>query len=690
MRRFIFFILFSIVLFQLKCQIDTSAVWDFDKQNELYDNLESILEEKMEETVEENDYADDVSDFLQFENGKIDINRLTPEMATSILQLTDYQYYQLQLYIAEHGRLASVYELYAIEGFDRSSVERILPWVQVTLNREMGSFKASWRYGKHRLLLRYGRVLEKQAGYREESKTHYLGGPDRLAFRYAFAGSDVVSLSFSGEKDAGEEFFKGTQKQGFDFYSFHFAVKNLKLLRYAVVGDYKLNFGQGLVVGSGLMGGRSAGVAGCRKFTTGIRAVSPLNEGDFLRGVAVELGNAEYNGTLFYSHQFYDGALVASDLEPEDCFFQGSLSVSGFHRTVSELEKKNVLRNRLYGFHFQCNKRILRIGIQGIRTEFVYPVSANEAWYRKYDFSGKDNSNLGVDYQLILKKSVLFGEVAFDQGGHGAVLQGVLSELNPKVKVSSVFRYYDPHYMALNSNGFGVNSRTHNEIGLYTAESFVLGRSAELFLYQDFYYFPWLVYGTDNPSYGFQLAAKLSATLGRYAKLAFRYDYRNKEKNMKGERLSLIQCVNRHRMHLVLTIAPYSFLNLKTEADYVLNTSFLNDYNKNGWLFFQDVDLSLNHLGLDVKLRVAYFDTDTYEERIYAYEKDLLYSFTSVSHYGTGIRGYFLLKYRYDFFEVWLRIARTFYLHKQTVGSGQEEVNAPHKTELKLQCCFGF
>lgn len=690
MRRFFAYILFFTLVMQVKCQVDTSMVWDLDRQNEWYDNIEAILEEKQEETGEESDYADEVSDFLLFEYGKIDFNALTPEIATTVLQLTDYQYYQLQLYIANYGRLVSVYELYAIEGFDRSDVERILPWGRINPQPKSGSFKDCWQYGRHRLLLRYGRILEKQAGYQKEVNNRYLGSPDKLAFRYAFTGSDVVSIALSGEKDAGEEFFKGTQKQGFDFYSFHFAVRNLKFLRYAVVGDYKLNYGQGLVVGNSLMGSRGSGVEGCRKFTTGIRAVSPLNEGEFFRGVAVELGNASYNGTLFYSHQFFDGTLVPRDESEADEFFQGSLSVSGYHRTLAEVEKKNVLRNRLYGFHFQCNRRILRVGIQGIRTEFLYPVGANETWYRKYDFSGKGNSNLGIDYQLILKKSVLFGELAFDQGGHGAVLQGVVATLNPKVKVSSLFRYYDARYLALNSGGFGVNSRNRNEVGLYAAESFVLGRVSELFLYQDFYYFPWLIYGTDNASYGYQLAVKLGVAVGRHAKLSFRYNYKNKEKNMKGEKTNLIQLTDRHSVKCALTLSPLSFLSLKTELDYILNCSHSINYNKNGWLLFQDVDFSLSRIGLDVKCRLAYFDTDSYEERIYAYEKDLLYSFTSSAHYGTGVRGYFLLKYRYDFFEIWLRIARTFYLYRETIGSGSETLECPHKTELKLQCCFTF
>ncbi|MBL0144814.1 MAG: hypothetical protein IPP48_02690 [Chitinophagaceae bacterium] len=49
-----------------------------------------------------------------------------------------------------------------------------------------------------------------------------------------------------GEKDAGEQFFKGNQKQGFDFYSTHLFARNIGIVKALALGDFTVNMGQGL------------------------------------------------------------------------------------------------------------------------------------------------------------------------------------------------------------------------------------------------------------------------------------------------------------------------------------------------------------------------------------------------------------------------------------------------------------
>ena len=56
-----------------------------------------------------------------------------------------------------------------------------------------------------------------------------------------------MSIGFTMEKDAGEEFFKGKQSTGFDFYSAHCYIRNLGILKSLAIGDYHVSFGQGLI-----------------------------------------------------------------------------------------------------------------------------------------------------------------------------------------------------------------------------------------------------------------------------------------------------------------------------------------------------------------------------------------------------------------------------------------------------------
>ena len=76
----------------LTAQQDTTAT-PLDLQELLFERLENdfnIVEESA-------DYADELEEMWQTRN--INLNDLSPEVAYNILQLTDYQYYQLKLYI---------------------------------------------------------------------------------------------------------------------------------------------------------------------------------------------------------------------------------------------------------------------------------------------------------------------------------------------------------------------------------------------------------------------------------------------------------------------------------------------------------------------------------------------------------------------------------------------------------------
>lgn len=670
----------------LHAQIDTTTHFD-DFESEIIDNLEQFLEENDEEV----DYSDELSELLANKGQKIDLNALSVEMAMSILQLTDYQYYQLQLYIEQYGALVSVYELFAVEGFSADDVQKLLPYVEVKPpNRRERPFRNFFRSARQELLLRYGQILERQAGYDETRASHYLGSPPRLMFRYTFSSQDHFSFGLSGEKDAGEALFKPPQRAGFDFYSMHVAVKNIGVLRTAVLGDYKLNLGQGLVVGAGLLGGKGSGVGNIRKFYTGVRPTTAMNEGVFFRGAAVEVGNARYNGIIFYSHRFYDGKIFYAE-EDDARFFDGSLTFNGFHRTEGEVEKKNALLNRVYGVNFQMNRRIFRLGLRAVKTDFSASVVPKDLLYKKYAFSGSGNCNFSADYQLIIKKSVLFGEYALSRNFAPAILQGVIFELDPRAKFVALFRYYDKRYQALNSAAFGENSPNQNEIGGYIAGNFVLGKRTELFIYGDFYAFPWLKFSVDKPSIGYDLSAQLSIDISRNTKLIARYRYRCKEQNLKTEQNFLqIQPFHKHKFKLSMTTTSVANLKLKTEFNLVYNSSQLADYQKVGYLFFQDISYTLPRIGLQFVGRFALFDTDSFEERISAYEQDLLFSFSSNTYFYQGVRGYLMIKYGYRFFDFWIRLSRTFYANRVENGSGLDLISSAGKTELKCQLFFKF
>ncbi|MBP5613230.1 MAG: proline dehydrogenase family protein, partial [Bacteroidales bacterium] len=80
---------------------------------------------------------------------------------------------------------------------------------------------------------------------------YYEGGPDYLLLKCQYRCGDMFHAGVTLEKDVGESFFRASNRQGFDFSSFHLMYRGDGVLRQAFIGDYQVQFGQGLAMGMG-------------------------------------------------------------------------------------------------------------------------------------------------------------------------------------------------------------------------------------------------------------------------------------------------------------------------------------------------------------------------------------------------------------------------------------------------------
>jgi hypothetical protein len=173
-----------------------------------------------------------------------------------LVLLTDIQITAILNYRDKLGNFISIYELQSVPYLDLETIKAILPYVRV--NSDISQFQVKLHdellRGDYTILLRGQQILEEQKGYTPSDSTYptrYLGSPLGLYFRFRYQYGTKLSYGITGQKDPGEEFFKGSQRQGFDFYSFHFYYTGNKFLKALALGDYELKFGQGLIVAHG-------------------------------------------------------------------------------------------------------------------------------------------------------------------------------------------------------------------------------------------------------------------------------------------------------------------------------------------------------------------------------------------------------------------------------------------------------
>jgi DNA uptake protein ComE-like DNA-binding protein len=668
-------------------------------------NDESLIEDRIENIAENTDTELDYTELAEtlnyFKENPVNLNNTNAEELKKLIFLDDLQINDLLNYIANNGQLQTVYELHFVNGFNNSLIYKILPYIIVEkMDKHTSlSFKDIFKYGKNSILLRYQITTEKQLGYASASDTvlvtnpnqRYLGNAAKIFTRYAFNYKDVVKFGFTADKDPGEEFFKGSQPNGFDFYSAYAAIKNIGVVKSLVIGDFQVQFGQGLVLWTGLGMGKSSSAINLKKFAQGIKPYASANETGFLRGAGLSLGFKNIDISVFYSNKKNDANLIVSDTLSQENQYITSLQQTGYHRTSSELSDKNVMRETLIGSHLSFKHEYFKIGATVYHSVFSIPLNKETAWYHKFDFQGKENTVAGIDYNYLSYPFLFFGESALSSGGGMAFVNGLQVKLDPRFALSMIYRSYQKEYQNLKSAAFGENSLNANEKGLFTGVEVGISAKWTAFAYVDFYTFPWLKYLTDAPSNGSEYLLKLNYHYSRRLELYFQYRQKNRMKDAPSAFITkYVENVKKQNLRLNIAYTISDNLSIQNRIEFVENKYVSGDAH-HGFLIYQDLSYQFKQLPLRLSTRYALFDTDTYDDRLYAYESDVLYAFSVAASYYKGSRFYIMAKLDLNnSIDIWLRYSVSYYNNKKTISSGLDEIQGSSKSEIKMQLMMKF
>lgn len=676
-----------------------------EKKDPVNDDATEQKIENITETINQGSTSDKEVDFTTlldklnlYKEHPLNLNSASREDLQGIILLNDLQIQALLDHIEKFGKLISLEELQSIDGFDLETIHHILPFVKVN-NLESNpplNLKEMLAKGRNTFFIRYTQILEEQKGFSPNDEsigdTHrYYGSSAKIYARYRYTFNDRISFGITGEKDPGEEFFKGSQKQGFDFYSAHLFYSGAGWLKSLALGDFQVQYGQGLVLLSGLAFGKSADVLNIKKNTRGIVPYASADENLFMRGGAVSLGHKKIRLDLFYSNHRIDGNLQLKDtLTNEDII--SSFDASGYHRDSSELANKHSIGKTISGGHLQYTGKKLSVGITGYSTLFSNNLVKTSHPYNQFDFSGSRNTNAGIDYTYIFGNVNFFGEIGRSDNGGMAILNGILASLDQNVAVSILHRHYDKDYQALESNALAENSNVVNEDGLYFGIQLRPTRSFLLNAYYDQFKFPWLRFSADAPTSGKEYLAQLTYTPSKTFEAYFKIKQQNKPANITADThpISNQNDVEQVNYRFNVSYAVTSSISLANRVEYVTYKKGDNAEEK-GIAVYQDLNYQPFKSRYSFSLRYALFDTDTYNTRVYVYESDVLYAYSIPSYYYRGNRFYVTLHYKLiRGIDMWLRYATTVYDNQKTVGSGLDQINGNQKSEVKAQIRFQF
>ncbi len=644
--------------------------------------IEAIIESQLDKIDEQTDVALIIEDLEGFIENPININATSASELSRLYILNDVQINKLLEYLASFGPAYSIFELKTVDGFTPNLLQKIEPFIQFGPREEKQKFGDAFQYGKNQLMLRTLGNVQEARGYKlnDEGEKPYEGNQYKYYTRYKYEAQDQFSAGFTAEKDQGESFFSGSNKKGFDFYSAHVSLKINKTFEQVTVGDFLVRAGQGLVLWQGYTTGKSENILSISKTNQGIRPSTAVDENLFFRGVATSFNFGKAKVSIFYSQKNDDGNKEGTD---STGYFVTSLQTSGYHRTNSEIEDKNSVRNTNFGGIFSWTFSNLKVGATLIHQQLNMPLVPASQLYNQFRFRGTENLTGGVDYTFNKGKYQFFGEAAMSKSKGKAIVQGAIVNLNDQFSFSLLYRHFDKNYQSLWANTFAEGSNISNESGLYFGTKILPVKFVTLSVYSDLYKSPWINYATAAPSTGWDALTQASVVLSR--KVDFYVRYKNEEKEVKfiqDERYVNLPVQNQKlRLHI----------NYKYSEKIILKTRFEHAAYKglekeNGFLIFQDIQFRPTKIPVNVTARIAYFKTDSYYSRIYAYENDLLYTFSIPSFYGNGFRTYLNLSYKISKnIDCWFKIANTSWNDRDVISSGYNEISGNNKTELKFQ-----
>ena len=690
--------------------------------------LNQLLIEQVERLAEDSDEDIDFEDLLEnyifFSENPVNINSAEVMQLVELHLLNVFQYEELQKYRRYYGDFMFLDELEMVEGFDEQTLAIIRP--VVCIEKDQSSDKLTLnkmaRYGKHQIVGRYEQILEKQQGYQPiddsallaKPNSRYLGSPQKYQLKYTYNYRNKIRAGFVLEKDAGEIFFTDKvcdtiQKllgdkfyRGFDFVGFHLYAKDLGPVKAAVLGDYQLAFGQGLTLWSGMSFGKAGSGSSVMKQGRGITPKGSASEYAFMRGAAVTLGSGPFSGTLFYSNRMIDANISVVDTIENEAELVSSLQETGYHRIIGEILDRHAIRQQVVGGHLAYAIAHFEVGYTAHHTWLSAPLELKPSHYNKYYFQGKSLTNQGIDFKFVKGKYALFGEAAMSMNFDSTALrqaQGPLAfaglvglTVKPAgyLNFTLMYRDYGKAYQNLMSNAFGEGSRNQGQRGIYLGVEAAPAPYWNILAYVDQFQFTWLTSQVNALSRGHDYYLRVSHSFNRRTHAYLQFRSKTKMKNSTDafvfSHYPIFYTKNAVRFNINYELGWDIHCANKAEYAYYRNDDGSKEH---GYFLCQDIAYKPENKPYSFSFRYAIFDAKDYNARIYAYENDVLYSFSVPALYGKGMRIYLLGKVKlFNALTLYARIGRTIYSDRDEIGSGLTLIEGNHKTDLKVEAIW--
>jgi hypothetical protein len=601
----------------------------FSQETKVSEAIISIVENLSSDNSDPETTAIYFDKLQELAENPVRLNSSGEDEISRLFFLSDFQIKALVDYSHSSGKIISVYELANIPGFDKITVEMMIPFITLEMNNKPDTDTTRWR-----------NTLLTNLSYKTgNNDTSFLGSSVRLLSKYKFISGGFTG-GFTIEKDQGEKLLTGNPPVP-DFLSAYLSYSGKGVIKRIILGDFSARIGQGTNINTGIRTGLSLIAPGYMAARDELKQYTSTDENNFFRGVAAEFAIKNLEVSLFYSKKSIDASTGSgTDFSNEyiESFYQG-----GLHNTYSMMKKKDAVTDLTYGLNVSYNFNNVKVGIALSDDRISLPLRVSENNPENIlDFNGDRNTLYSVYYNSLIKRILLFGEISSNMIHKYALVQGLSLRPSDRLTVNFLFRNYSTGYFTLHGKGPGSSSSTENEQGILGNFSFEAAKHLFISGGCDIYRFPWLKYRNSAPSSGVKKELRVTYMPSENVAVEASYNFRLSMVDEQGYTGIADQEENIART--IKGSVKYSLsknLTLGTRLDYKI----ADPSDSRGMLLLQDINYHFRQIPVAIWLRYCLFNTEDWNSRLYTYENDLLYSFSIPALSGEGSRSYIMAKW---------------------------------------------
>lgn len=621
--------------------------------------------------VEDNSLEDTYEVLSDLYAHPVDLNAATRSDLAQLPFLSAQQISSILAYRDQYGPLRSLNELLLIPGLDYVQSHLLSFFVRLEAPQRESPFP------RPSALLHGGRndftaYLKVPFYTRDGDRKGFLGYRYKHWLKWTYGYADRVRLGLTASQDAGEPFFEGRNRRGYDYLTGYVDVRKIGWLRQAVVGRYRLRTGMGLVLNNDFGFGKLMLLSTLGRGANSLRGHGSRSEDGYLQGAAATVRPLPWlDVTAFISRRRLDGTLAA------DSTSICAIVSGGYHRTRTEMDKKHNTSQTAGGGHVLLHTSGFHLGLTAFGVSLSRRLAPSEQAFRRYYPRGDRFWNVSADYGYASRRLSVSGETATGDCHAVATLNSVSLQALSNLQLILLQRFYSYRFYSLFSRSFSDGGRIQNESGLFAGLQWSPWRNVDITAYADYAYHPWARYQASWASRSWDVFMRGAAVLGSW-RMALRWRMRRRQRDNAEHTALEPRAEHRGRLQVGYGREAWS---LRWQTDVAQCSQRARSF---GWMTSVMGDWQPRRFRLQAL--AGLFHTQDYNSRVYCADPPLLYSFLFPVFEGRGWHGVVSATWKpTQDIALTLRSTLTKYFDRSAIGSSYTRIQGSSAPYMEVQ-----